>query len=125
LVAQKIGSLAFLTGVVLCVLLGIAAFIFPAIIQGAAGLITLVLIILGIVVGFLNINEKHRNEFLVAVLAVTLIGSITVQQSVALIPVIANLVTAIFQNIVALFAPAALIVGLKQIWNFGMNKKNN
>jgi len=124
LVAQKVGSMAFLVGIILCALLGLAAWVSPAIVQGAAGLITLVLIVLGVVVGFLNINEKHRNEFLIAVVAVTLIGSITVQQSVALIPVIATLVTAVFQNIVALSAPAALIVGLKQIWNLGMSKKN-
>ena len=124
MVAQKVGSMAFLVGIILCALLGLAAWVFPAIVQGAAGLITLVLIVLGVVVGFLNINEKHRNEFLIAVVAVTLIGSITVQQSVALIPVIATLVTAVFQNIVALSAPAALIVGLKQIWNLGMSKKN-
>ncbi len=124
MVAQKVGSMAFLVGIILCALLGLAAWVSPAIVQGAAGLITLVLIVLGVVVGFLNINEKHRNEFLIAVVAVTLIGSITVQQSVALIPVIATLVTAVFQNIVALSAPAALIVGLKQIWNLGMSKKN-
>jgi hypothetical protein len=123
LVAQKLGKLAFLIGIVLCVLLGLAVWFTPAIIQGTAGLITLVLIILGIVVGFLNINEKHNSEFLIAVIAVVLIGSITIQQIVALIPVIATIVTAIFQNIVALVAPAALIVGLKQIFSFGMSKK--
>ena len=124
MVAQKIGNMAFLIGMVICVVLGLIAWGIPAIVQGAAGLVTLVLIILGIVVGLLNINEKHVTEFLIAVIAVTLIGSITIQQVVALIPVIATLVTAIFQNIVALLAPAALIVGLKQTWSFGMNKKN-
>ena len=118
------GNIAFLIGLVLCVVLGLIAWIVPAMVQEAAGLVTLVLIILGIVVGFLNINEKHRNEFLVAVIAVTLIGSITVQQLVALIPVISTVVTASFQNLVALTAPAALIVGLKQIWNLGMSKKS-
>ena len=117
------GKLAFLIGIIICVLLGLAAWFAPAIIQGMAGLVTLVLIVLGIVVGFLNINEKHNNEFLIAVIAVTLIGSITVQQIVALVPIIATIVTAVFQNVVALIAPAALIVGLKQILSFGMNKK--
>ena len=123
MVAQKIGKLAFLIGIILCVLLGLAVWFTPALIQGMAGLVTLILIILGIVVGFLNINEKHNNEFLIAAIAVTLIGSITIQKIVALVPIIATVVTAVFQNIVALIAPAALIVGLKQVFSFGMNKK--
>ncbi len=124
MVAKKVGGLAFLIGLVLCVVLGLVAWFAPAIVQGAAGLITLVLIILGLVVGLFNIHEKNRNEFLISIIAVTLIGSITVQQIVALVPVIATIVTAVFQNLVALTAPAALMVGLLQIWNFGMDKKN-
>ena len=124
MVAQKVGNLVFLVGIVICVILGLAAWITPAIVQGTAGLVTLVLIVLGLVVGYFNINEKHRTEFLIAVVAVTLIGSITIQQLAALVPVISTLVSAIFQNLVALLAPAALIVGLKQIWTLGMNKKN-
>lgn len=123
LVAQKIGGLAFLIGVVLCVVLALVAWIAPAIVQGAAGLITLVLIMLGLIVGIFNIHEKHRMDLLISVIAVTLVGPITVQQIVALIPVLSTLITALFQNTVALAVPAALIIGLKQIWSIGMSKK--
>jgi hypothetical protein len=124
LVAQKISGLAFLIGVVLCVVLALVAWIAPAIVQGAAGLITLVLIVLGLIVGIFNIHEKHRLELLISVIAVSMIGPITVQQLAALIPAIATLISALFQNTVALAVPAALIIGLKQIWSIGMGKKD-
>lgn len=121
---QKIGSLAFLTGVVLCIILALVAWVAPLIVQDAAGLITLVLIILGIIVGVFNINEKHRLDLLISVIAVSTIGPITVQQIASLIPVLANLITALFQNTVALTFPIALIIGLKHIWIIGFGKKN-
>lgn len=124
MVAQKISGLAFLIGVVLCVVLALVAWIAPAIVQGAAGLITLVLIVLGLIVGIFNIHEKHRLELLISVIAVSMIGPITVQQLAALIPAIATLISALFQNTVALAVPAALIIGLKQIWSIGMGKKD-
>ncbi|MGI6589751.1 MAG: hypothetical protein ACOX1V_03775 [Candidatus Iainarchaeum sp.] len=120
---KKLGGLAFLAGVILCVVLAFVAWIAPSVVQGAAGLITLVLIILGIIVGVFNINEKQRMELLISVIAVSMIGPITVQQLATLIPAISVLITALFQNTVALAVPAALIIGLKQIWYIGMNKK--
>lgn len=124
MVAQKMGSLAFLIGIVLCVVLGLIAWIAPAVVQGAAGLITLVLIALGLIVGLFNINEKHRNELVIAVIALALVGSITVQQVAALIPALATVLSAVFQNLVALSAPMALVAALEQIWVIAMNKKN-
>ena len=62
-------------------------------------------------------------ELLISVIAVSMIGPITVQQLATLIPAISVLITALFQNTVALAVPAALIIGLKQIWYIGMNKK--
>lgn len=124
MVAQKIGSLAFLIGVVLCVVLALVAWVAPAIVQSTAGIITLVLIVLGLIVGIFNIHEKHRMDLLISVIAVSMIGPITIQQLVALIPFLSTLLTALFQNTVALAVPAALIIGLKQIWYIGMSKKD-
>jgi hypothetical protein len=124
LVVKKLGGLAFLAGVILCFILALVAWIVPSIVQSAAGLITLVLIILGIIVGIFNINDKHRMDLLISVIAVSMIGPITVQQLASLIPAISTLITALFQNTVALAVPAALIIGLKQIWYIGMDKKD-
>ncbi|MFA5126240.1 MAG: hypothetical protein WC462_04540 [archaeon] len=120
--SQTLGSYAFLIGVLLAVILGIVAGVMPSVLSNTTGLILLVLIILGLLVGLLNIKDEHISEFLIAVIAVTMIGSITVQQSVQLTQSAGTIVSMVFQNIVAFSAPSALVVGLKQIWNLAYTK---
>jgi len=120
--AHTIGSFAFLIGILVAVIVGIIMAGMPAVLSGASGVILLVLIILGLIVGLLNVKEEHKSDFLVAIIAVAMVGSLTVQQSGELIPQIAPIVSIVFQNIVAFSAPAALIVGLRQIWSLGYTK---
>jgi|GEM_PF-1957886 len=116
---EKKGSIVFLFGIILAILLGLIAGLAPSAIIGLEGFIALAMVALGFIAGFVNIKNEHRNEFLIAVIAVALVGIITIQQSSALIPIIAPLINSIFQNIVSFSAPAALVVGLKQIWSLG------
>jgi hypothetical protein len=120
--SHGIGSYAFLIGFILAVVLGLVAGLAPAVLADSAGLIVLIFIILGLVVGFLNIREEHRGDFLVAVIAVAMIGVIPVQQLTQMAPQMGNVLGIIFNYIVAFSAPAALLVGLKQIWALGMKK---
>ncbi len=117
--SQKVGSYAFLVGVVLAVLFGIIAVIAADLVTGMAGIVTLVLVILGLVVGFLNIHDKHVSDFLIATIAIAMIGG-TAGGLVALDAVLAGLGT-ILVNIVlgiqALVVAAALVVGLKKIFS--------
>ena len=62
---QTIGSWAFILGVLIAIIAGLAA----AMVVEYAAMITLVLIILGLIVGFLNINDKETQPFLVATIA--------------------------------------------------------
>ena len=119
--AHTIGSYAFLIGILIAVIVGTIMGGMPAVFSGASGIILLALIILGLVVGF-YIKGEHKSDFLIAVIAIAMVGSITVQQVGELIPQIAPMVTIVFQNIVAFSAPAALIVGLRQILSFGYAK---
>ncbi|MBT4870872.1 MAG: hypothetical protein HON47_04820 [Candidatus Diapherotrites archaeon] len=118
--SQKVGSYAFLLGVIIALIAGI--------IQVAVGLdavvaswLALILVILGLIVGFLNIKDKHVTDFLIATIAVAMIGLIALNPAVQAAPVdmiaapIVALINAIVGNIVTLVAPAALIVGVKQI----------
>ena len=101
---EKLGHWSFLIGVVLAV---IAALV-PNL---QTPTVTWVLVLLGLVVGLLNITAKETQEFLVAgialVLAADAAGSIiALGMNMALI--LGNIVTFVF--------PAVLIVALKTVW---------
>jgi len=116
--SQKIGSYAFLIGIIIAIVLGIVAVLVPSVLGNTSGLIALVLVILGLIVGFLNIKDKHISDFLIATIAVTVVGG-TAGGLILLDQVISpagTILAAIVGNVVALAAPAALVVGLKQIW---------
>ena len=124
MVSQKVGSWAFVIGFFLALILGIALTVVPflgiTVESGIVNVAALILVILGLVVGFLNIHDKHVTDFLIAVIAVSAVGgitSITVQGlDVGILSVIGALIANIVGLIVALVAPAGLIVGIKQIF---------
>ncbi len=116
--SQKIGSYAFLVAVIIAVLVGLIAALMPTMINAdMAGIIALVLVILGLIVGFLNIKDKHVTDFLIATIAVAMVGNITAGgfMSMAGISIIGSIIANIVGQIVLVVAPAALVVGLKQI----------
>ncbi len=128
--SQKWGSYAFLLGVIIAVVVGIVASIVPDMMTvGSMELITLVLVILGLIVGFLNIHDKNVTSFLIATIAVSMVGGVTSVTAggfvaVSEISIIGFLIANIVGSIVALVAPAALVVGLKQIWVLAKEQVN-
>ncbi len=100
----KIGHWAFIVGILLAVIAGLVP-------QLQTSAVTWILVILGLVVGLLNITSKETTEFLVAVLSLMVVGS------AGAIPALGGIVLSILANIVALSAPAALIVALKAIYS--------
>jgi phosphotransferase system glucose/maltose/N-acetylglucosamine-specific IIC component len=121
---QKIGSMAFMAGFVIAVLVGIAqaansVMDLEIINADVAGIIALVLVILGLVVGYMNIKDKHITDFLIATVAVAIIGLVALNPATGVAAVLTSpivvAINSIVGNIVTLVAPAALVVGLKQI----------
>jgi hypothetical protein len=116
--SQKIGSYAFLLGIIIAIVFGlIAVFASDTLGPGGAGIVTIILVVLGLIVGFLNIHDKHVTDFLIAAIAIAMIGG-TAGGLVSLDLVIAPLgsvLVQIVQGIVALVVAAALVIGLKQI----------
>jgi hypothetical protein len=99
----KIGSWAFILGVLIAIVAGLVpAWQTPTLVW--------VLVILGLLVGFLNITAKETTEFLVATLALMVIGS------AGAIPALGVIILSILANLVAFVAPAALVVAIKSIW---------
>ena len=106
---MKIGEWAFIIGIALAVLLGFV----PAKYTGMA---ILVLVVLGLLVGFLNITEKETTPFLVAAIALLATGSAA--DSLKVIPpdVLGSFLYSGVNNIAAFVAPAAILVAVKAIW---------
>jgi hypothetical protein len=105
---EKYGAWAFTIGLVLAVILGFI----PSVTW-----ITALLVVLGLVVGFVNVTEKESTAFLIASTALVITAS-----SLSELPALGGIVTAILRNVVALVSPAAIIVALKAVWSLGGKK---
>jgi len=101
---SKIGHWAFIIGILLAIIAGLV----PA---WQTPTITWILVVIGLVVGLLNIQAKETTEFLVAAITLLIVGS------AGAIPALGVIVLSILANIVAIVAPAALIVALKAIYS--------
>ncbi len=105
---KKAGEWAFLIGFLLAVL-----FVFlPSTWKGTA---TLVLVILGLVVGFLNISERESTPFLVAAAALMITASAGGNLAVITWFGVGSKLQAIVQNIAVFVAPAAIVVAIKSL----------
>lgn len=96
----RLGHRAFLGGIVLAVLAGFVAIPY----------LTVVLFVLGLIVGFLNIKEKESTRFLVAVITLLLVGVVSLEFG-KLTPII----TPILNSFVAFVSAAGLVVAIKQV----------
>jgi hypothetical protein len=104
--------------VLLAIILGVLATFAPSSIQGLAGITTIVFVVLGLIVGLLNIKDKHITDFLVAAIAVAMVGGVAggLNSLDLVIKPVGTMCVLIVTNIVAMAVAAALVVGLKQIF---------
>lgn len=107
---EQIGGWSFIAGVAIAV---IAAFI--AVPYGA-----LLLVVLGLVVGFLNVKDKDISSFLIATIALLVAGATS--QNLSSIPQAGTYLASILSSIQAFVAPAAIVAGLKAVWNIAYKK---
>ncbi len=106
---SSIGSWAFILGVVIAIISGLAA----GALAGYMQYVAIVLVILGLIVGFLNIGAKEVTDFLIASIALIAIGA----ANLVTIPWIGGYLASMVLYIAAFVAPAALVVSLKAIYN--------
>ncbi len=111
---QQVGSYAFLAGLAVAIIAGLLS---GAGQQGLLGgievWIPLALVVLGVIVGFMNIKDKEIEKFLIAsIVLLVLSGS---AGGLSIIPTIGVYLVGIVQNIAVFVAPAALIVAIKSV----------
>ena len=99
---DKIGKWAFIVGFVLSVVAGLLV---------AEVWMYWVMLVLGLVVGFLNVTAEVSQSFLLSAIALMLSAT-----SVLAIPYIGEGVTSVVANLVAFIAPAVLVVALKSLF---------
>ena len=118
---NDIGARAFLIGVILAVIIGVASstLIRIQVIADYNDTIYAILIILGIIVGFMNVTGRDSQTFLIAG-AVLVIASKFGMDAVSssLIGVgVGEVVRSVFGALLALFVPATIIVALKTVFS--------
>ena len=108
---QAMGRWAFLIGAIIAVLAGLV-WQAPAV----PAWVIWVLALLGLVVGLLNITAKETSTFLLAAIALTLVGT------AGQLPALGAVIGQILSNILAFVWPAALVVALKTIIAVGKRR---
>jgi ATP synthase protein I len=111
---KRIGNYSFIIGVILAVVLGILSL-------GAYGpWLSSVLVLLGLIVGFLNVTGKETKEFLlVAVVLIITAGMGGANATLGGVQYIGQYLSGIFTQILAFVVPATVVVALKDIWGLG------
>ena len=107
-----IGAWTFLIGVILAIVLGL----FNMYLGPNSTYILWVLVVLGIVIGLLNITNKESSGFLLASLALVVVGYMG-QGVLGIIPQIG----AILSALLVLFVPATIIVALRIMFDIAKN----
>jgi hypothetical protein len=111
----KYGEWAFLAGVLLAIVLGL--------LQGAGFLgelsaLSLLLVLLGLVVGVLTVTAKETDSFLVSAVALLLVGS----AGLGSIDIIGSYLAAVLSNVRSFVAPAALVVALLAVFRLASKR---
>jgi len=105
---NSIGAWAFLIGVILAIVLGL----FNNYLGTNSTYILWILIVLGIIVGLLNITGKESSGFLLASLALVIVGYMG-RSVLEIIPQVGSILSALL----VLFIPATIIVALKNMFD--------
>lgn len=107
---SKVGEWSFIVGTVIAVLIGLFS---GSLTDSVKGWLVLLLVVLGLIVGFLNITEKETTPFLVA--GIALIATGTAGDTLSIIPVVGGYVSGIVKAISVFVTPGAIVVAIKAI----------
>jgi hypothetical protein len=104
---NMLGAWAFLGGVILAIIIGL--------VPGTPAWTTLVLLIIGLIVGLLNVTATEAKEFMLASTALVIVSALGGSALMAL-NVAGLQIGGIFAALVAMFVPATIIVALKAVF---------
>lgn len=113
MVDKRVGGYSFIIGVILAIVLGLAS---GALGANAAAWLGSLLVVLGLIVGFLNVTGKETKEFLmVATVLVIVTFAGNAATNLGGVQVIGQYLAGIFNALLAFVVPATIVVALKNI----------
>jgi|TARA_Y100000310_G_scaffold329841_1_gene400410 hypothetical protein len=117
---NSVGAWAFLVGVILAIVIGLSTTLVSIpVLNSFSAQVYAILVLLGIFVGFMNVAGKDSQTFLLAgtvLVVVSKFGMEGVTGSLIGIGV-GDAVSSVFGALLALFAPATIIVALKTVFS--------
>ena len=105
---NRIGFWAFIVGFIVAI---VAGFVAPG-----NTAVVIILVVLGLIIGFLNISAKETMLFLLATIALIVVGGVFSPLSVLSI---GKYLDQILGYVATLMAPAAVVVAIKALWAIG------
>ncbi len=105
----NIGAWAFIAGVAIAVLVGLFSGLANSFVLGA-------LVVLGLIVGFLNVTGNEASSFLLAAIALVIVSAFGKNVLSAI-----SILGSVLDAIMALVVPATIIVALKAVYGLARN----
>jgi len=131
---EEIGKYAFMAFVAIAIVMGLVVGYMASAadlktldpdVQSTAAWVTLIMVILGVIVGLITVTAKEVTPFLIAAIALAVIrGDIFLEafRTVEALELLGYLATYIVNFIAAFVAPAAVIIAIKQIYGIAKEK---
>ncbi|MFC1768973.1 hypothetical protein ACFLZX_04380 [Nanoarchaeota archaeon] len=124
---KKVGNYSFVIGVLIALVLGL--FKEPLEPTGAVPWLTSLVIVLGLIVGFLNVTGKETKEFLLSSTLLTIVvwigaqgGGVTGGVGLGSVQYIGTFLQGLLQSILAFVVPSIIVVALKEIVRLAKTK---
>ena len=124
---NALGAWSFLIGVVLAIVIGLVSSTFlkrtfpelTSIDSTIYSIIYGVLVLLGLIVGYMNVGGKDSQTFMIAGAVLVVVSNFGMQgASSSIIGIgVGDVVKSVFGALIALFAPATIIVALKTVFS--------
>lgn len=113
---KRIGNYAFTIGVILSIVLGLVQ------LGTAQPWLASLLVLSGMITGFLNVTGKETKEFLlVAAVLIIAAGIGGAGPTLGGVEFIGVYLKGIFTQLLAFVVPATVVISLKDIWNLSQN----
>ena len=120
---NSIGAWAFLIGVILAIVIGLATSLasiisIPFLVANSKAIYA-ILVLLGLVVGFINVTGRDTQTFLIAGTVLVIVSKFGLESVTGtLIGIgVGDAVSSVFGALITLFAPATIIVALKTVFS--------
>jgi hypothetical protein len=109
-----VGAYAFLVGVILAVVFGL----FNDRLSGMSESFYSVLVLIGLIVGFMNTSERDMQSFLLASVSLVIVGGLGIEplKYIALGNFVVDMLRNVLESLLLMFVSATIVVALKSVF---------